>query len=658
MPPGPPREAVRANIAEALARRLTDELDEDHPFVAQQLLAQLAELWQDEPTALATGLAGQAPLLQRLRATFAKSGASEPTIAVLVMLAEVEPAHRAEHLAEVDEILAFADDLAVADNGAFAARAQPIALLQPTVLALPLPWLVDRYVTMLVDRQRAVADILDKGGATVEIVRAHHDVAATGHRIGIALARAGRANEINAALGRLAPGIGNADRELRTRAEIVAGQPTAESYIELARSLRDLEHQNEASAAPDPDAALAVCLTGLVRFPKDPDLLAAAAEHAQALGRIDQPIALYEAALKKTHDADAAGALRLGKLYAEEIGRLALGGRPEAATAAWRDLDRSTRATVKAHPQPAWAEALAGAETALGRGLIAQGQIADGEHALEGSIERAPSIDSYEALATLDVQTDRYGAATQWAERGLELLGETTSGDRYRRAKLERLAGDAYRRASHVREAADRYLDALRTWAGLGECRDLPGNICAERMLESGRMLWWMGDPGRSVELVMHAVDVDADTPSTTAGAVAFLLEIGQYTDAAEACHRGLGSSQIGELYKVYMSLWLVGEGKRRGEQPDRLASEYLASRQGDVWYELLAEAASGHATLPQLRAGATTGPRQAELSLYTATLHLDDRADARALLERVVRARLVMDAEYDLARVYLAKEP
>ena len=95
LPPGPARDAIRGDVARALARRIADALDEDQPFEAQDLTFELLALWRDEPGAVGAGLAGQLPLLHRLRATFAKSGASEPAIAVLAALAVVVPARRA-----------------------------------------------------------------------------------------------------------------------------------------------------------------------------------------------------------------------------------------------------------------------------------------------------------------------------------------------------------------------------------------------------------------------------------------------------------------------------------------------------------------------------------------------------------------------------------
>jgi hypothetical protein len=108
------------------------------------------------------------------------------------------------------------------------------------------------------------------------------------------------------------------------------------------------------------------------------------------------------------------------------------------------------------------------------------------------------------------------------------------------------------------------------------------------------------------------------------------------------------------------MALWIVAEAQRAGEPRDRLATEYLTSRKGDLWYELLAEAATGRADLAKLRGAATTGPRKAELAFYSAVLALDPGAatpaTTRKLLEQMVAAHLVMDAEYDLARRYLAR--
>lgn len=651
MPLGPARDRARDQIAAATARRIADALAEDRPLDAATLLAQLTSLWEADPATVGRGLAAHVGLIRTLRGMFARSGALAPAVQTLVLLAELEPPERARHLAEIDEILAFADDLAIAENGPDAVRAQPIATLEPTALALPLPWLVDRYVDLLAERQRAIARLLADQGASMQLVRAHHDILSTSRRIAGALARGGRVSEIHRHLRPLT-GIG-IDRAVTLRAQIVAEHPTAEAYGELANELR----VDERSA--DPAAALAVCLVGLARFPGDVGLLIAAADDARALGRVEQAIVLYEDGLRGSVEVDASAALRLGKLYGDRIARLASGGRPRAARGAWDDVLTFTSKQAKHQPHTVWQQTAAIAESALGRGLASQGLVRDAKRALVASLERAPSLEAYETLTTLELQTGRFAEAQRWAEAGLALLGEHTVGDRYRTAKLERLAGDALRGAGAPRRAAARYLDALRSWAAMGEDKDLPRAIASERRLELGRMMWRLGEPGRAVDEVMRAVELAPEAPAIIAGAVAFLLETGNFRDAVDAYHRGLGA-ELSDFYKVYMSLWLAAEARRRGETLDRLAAEYLATRRGDTWYELLARAATGRMSFAALRAAATTGPRQAELAFYGATLGFHPQAATaagkRALLEQVVAAGVVLDAEYDLARLYLAR--
>ena len=652
LPLGPERDAVRGAIANAIAARITDALAEDQPFVAELLLFQLASLWQLDPGAVGTGLAPHVEVVRKLRATFAKSGALDPTIGTLVLLAELEPAHRAEHLTELDEVLGFADDLEAAENGPEAQRAQPIKLLQPSVLAMPLPWLVDKYVALLEQRQRVISELIASQGASIQLVRAHHDILATSQRVAVALARAGRAEEIHAHLANI-KGLG-ADKELAIRAEIVANRPTADAYYELAEKLRNEKDNGDAAAA------LAVCSAGLRKFGSDAALLAAAAQDAAALGRVDQPIQLYEAAIRAGGgDVDSALALRLGKLYAERIARLAFGGRPAAASTAWKDLARYTKQVSSKAPHQVWSLVAASGETALGRGLLSQGRLREAEKALTKSLERAPSIDAYETLAEIHYKTDRLDSAVRLATTGMELLGDT-KGDRVRRAKLARIAGDASRVAGRSRAAASYYLDAMHAWASLGKDDELPLGTRAERKIEFARSLWFVGETEKAVNLVFDGIDSDPTAAANYASAAAFLIATGSYPEALDIVHRALSQSDVSEFYKVYMCLWVIGEARRRGEPRDRQAFEYLASRQGDLWYELLAQAATGRIELPALRAAAITGPRKAELAFYSVVLGLDPEAATpagrRRLLGEVVEARLVMDAEYDLARQYLAQ--
>jgi tetratricopeptide (TPR) repeat protein len=653
MPLGAARDGIRSKIARAIALRISDALSEDKPLVAETLLFQLTSLWQLDPQAVATGLADQLEIVRQLRATFAKSGAIEPAIATLVLLSELEPARKTDHLTELDEVLHFADELEAAENGPEAQRAQPIKLLQPTVLALPLPWLVDRYVALLVDRQRVISTLITAQGASIQLVRAHHDILATSQRIAIALSRAGRPHEIYRQLADI-KGLGQ-NRELTIRAEIVADHGTASAFADLAEAIRT-DKDN-----PDPGASLMVCIAGLQRYPTDATLLAGAAGDAADLGRVDQPIELYEAAIAASGGTvESALALRLGKLYAERIARLAFGGRPGAAQKEWRDLDSYTRkASGSKATQQVWSVVAAGAETALGKGLLSQGRMRDAERALVASLDRAPSFDAYETLATIHYKTDRFDSASRYASAGIKLLGESRA-DAARHAKLARIAADVARTAGRSREASTLYVDAMRSWAGLGPDDDLTPDVRAERKLEAGHILWFLGESAKAVNLVFDAIDADPGSAANYAGAVAFLLEVNSFADAIDIVHRSLSQSEVSDFYKTYMCLWIAAEARRRGDARDRQVNEFLANRQGDLWYEQLAQAATGRLDYAALRQHATTAPRQAELAFYSVMLGFDPEAKTpaatRKKLEQVVDAHLVMDAEYDLARQYLAR--
>ena len=307
-----------------------------------------------------------------------------------------------------------------------------------------------------------------------------------------------------------------------------------------------------------------------------------------------------------------------------------------------------------------WQQVAALGESALGRGLISQARLDEAERALAASVRRAPSVDAYEALATIAIKTDRLGTAVQYVAHGLELLGGGTSGDRYHDAKLRRLAGDIARAARRPKDATELYKQSLLAWASLGEDKHLPRPIAAERMLERGRVQWFLGEAQQAIELVQQAVDLDPDSAATCTTAVAFLIEVGRDGEARDTLHRTLGSPDIGELYKVYASLWALGDERWRGAPKDAIAIEYLKSRKGDLWYEQLAEAATGRLAYARLAANASTGARKAELAYYGAVLGLDPTAatapGARARLREVLAAGVVLDAEYDLARAYLAE--
>src|SRR3569623_329547 len=322
--------------------------------------------------------------------------------------------------------------------------------------------------------------------------------------------------------------------------------------------------------------------------------------------------------------------------------------RPPAARTALATLEKTERGKV-------WTESRAAAETALGKGMLSQGRLDDAERALTTAIDLAPSdVDALETLATIYYKPGRLTDASHTSAAALVAAGS----DLERRARIERIAADVARSDSRPRDAAVLYLTAMHDWSELLKAPQPPKSLLAEGQLEAGRGLWFLGHTDRAVDLVLSATEEDADSAATFASAVSFLIQVDRPVDALDALHRAL-SADVGELYKVYMCLWVLGDERRRGEARDRQAVEYLGSRHGDLWYEQRAEAATGRLDFATLRANANTAPRQAELAVYGVTLGRDPEAAAPAYVKKklieVLEAGLVMDAEYDLARLYLS---
>src|SRR6185295_2554051 len=111
LPPGADRVTLRVHLAEALVHRISGFLDARRTDRVDGLLGELVQLWTDEPAAMAAELGPYAPVLERARAAFARAGSDRESAMVLALLVVAEPARAAAHRAELDEVLAYADDL-------------------------------------------------------------------------------------------------------------------------------------------------------------------------------------------------------------------------------------------------------------------------------------------------------------------------------------------------------------------------------------------------------------------------------------------------------------------------------------------------------------------------------------------------------------------
>ena len=409
MPLGPARDAARAQIADAIgaaARRRARTRISRSP--RSRSCSSSRRLWQDDPSAIGRGLGAHVDLLHRLRATFAKSGALEPALDALAMLAEVEPSARAARLGEIDEILEFAGGIAAARGGSARASdvdsARPIALLQPTVIALPLPWLVDRYVAALAQRQRAIRDQLAQGHA-LELVGELHDVAL--HRAAGSPPRspAPAASTRSRNTSRRSTGSAKTARCARSPSRSPVPHATPAAYVELARMLRSEDHDQ----VPDPAARA----RGVRRRARAVPERRASAVGRRGRGRVcDRPARAADRAVsrcgrgrrgRRDHRAAARPTRRRAHRPARVRQPIARGVERVARAVEPRRL--RARATHRPRGRRCWRSPRPRSAAACS----VRAGFAEAEHALTGSLDHAPSIDAYEALTVLYFKTSRLG---------------------------------------------------------------------------------------------------------------------------------------------------------------------------------------------------------------------------------------------------------
>lgn len=650
----PARARLRQELAEEYARRIEAALAEpERRYLAHEGLLDLASLWT--PHELAQGPADmaafQAPALA-VRDSFARSGGDLEAAAALFFLAAADPARAGAYLTEVDEIFTYADDLAVARYGQGAENARPIEILEAALDGLPTPAVVDRLVVRYVARQEGLVEQFHRQGLSTDLLRAHGaGVFRTTWYIVRAMARAGRLDEAPAALGKV-DGLGD-DAALREALASALGEGSEPArWLALGAAFQDSDPDKA-----DPVAALSIYLEGSRRLPRNPALLLAAAATARELERYQQAIALYERGLELAPDQREATE-SLAALYRHRVSMLAFAERPLAARARLAELEGFLAGAHARWPEEPLESDLAAAYAAMGRGLVGLGDLGEARTYLQRSLSLRPTYESLETLGMVALKQDRFDEALGYFERALGMPAKEVS-EQFERAKILRLTGDALAGLGRGEQAATRWKQSVDAWMELAASVELPPRFKAELLIEAAKAQWALGDRNTGISALESAVDADPDGGDTYTTVASFLIPRGHYDRALDAYHRALGSHEVGDYTKVYLSLWMLAEARRRGEPVDPLASEYLASRTGRLWYDALARFAVGLIDQEALREQATTRGRLAELWYYTAVLgNTENPQERQRLLRSVLGTGMVLFFEYDMAKHWLARNP
>ncbi len=652
----PKRPALRRALAREYATRVTRGLSTHRRRRAYLALLELASLWHPadlgKPGERAS-LARWAPITRQVRASFARSGGDREATAALCMLIEMDPANATRYRNEVDEIFTFADDLAVARHGDGAQRARPIKILEGVVDSFPSRYVVDRLTTLYVARQQAIDRHFKRRGANFALIRAHgSSVLRTTWNLVRIYARARRIEEATRAIDPI-HGLGDAPDLRRTLRLAMSSSATAQTWYNLARAMRG-DDQKQTDLA----ASLRLAMAGLVRFPDDARLRSYAADTARDLGQAPRAIELYRQLAGRGTDTPA-NAQSLAELYDQRLSSLLLRERPHAAARLLPIIETLHTEAKKRWPTKPLRPDLADSYATFGRGLVTMGELSEARRYLERSVAVRPTQAAFEFLATIAFKRDRFGEAAKLFDRALAVTGSDLT-YRFNRAKILRLASEAHRRRGDARRHQLYSKAALNAWGDLTtEHSRLSGRYRAELFVESGKIMWALGDKQAAFLAFNTALDADPAGADVHAAVVSFLVGRNEYSRALDAYHQALGRDGISTYFKVYMSLWMVAEARAVGRPIDPLATDYLAARTGRLWYDDLARYASGRVSAETLGKRATTRARRAEMLYYTAVLPAPrDQQRLRKRLRAVLDTNAVMFFEYDMAKRWLAAHP
>jgi len=645
----PKRAALRLRLADEYARQLKLAIADKKTRSAYDNLSSIARLWTAaELRGTPADITRYVEHAKLVRAELARAGDDKRALTVLAMLIAADPANEAKHRAEIAEVLKFGDEVMISVAGKLAKRARPIEALQHAAERWPTPFVVDTTVGMFKERQQVVS----KGGTNFRMLRAHGmSIFHTNWHIVRLYARAGRLAEALPTLLKM-KGIGG-DRDLTTRLKRATRKgASASDWVRLSKRFQGITDKRQ----KDFLAVLGIIAHAQARFPKNATLYMEAGAAAEEL---DEPLLAarhYAAAFSLAKSRKAAG--KLAALHNRNMDRLLFGSRPQAARAQLKTFEVLHAEAIKRWPNKPLATDLAVAYATIGRGFAGLGELSNATTYLRRSIKQRPTLRAYEMIAQIALKRNDHDAALATLARALKLPAKN-GGAKLMRAGLLALGVRANKALNKKTTALQYAFAAIDTWSKLLDKYKLPLATKAQLFIDWGQVSWTIGRKKQAIQLFETVVggaakrEINARILSSM---VSFLIVRGHYDLAVDAYYRVLGSHKADPEQKVYMSLWVVAEALRTKRAVDPLASAYLASRKGSLWYDDLARLASGRTNLKTLSGRATTRARRAELLYYAAMLKTEaaDTHKIESMMRGVIDTQVVLFFEYDMAKLWL----
>ncbi|MCP4447557.1 MAG: hypothetical protein GY811_19785, partial [Myxococcales bacterium] len=476
----PGRDTRRNELASEYSRRIESTLRRGKRTRAFLHFESLLQLWRPMELQQAhetTEFVALVPIAELLRKTFAKSGGDLEASAALYAMALMQPGKASKHYSDIEEIFQYGDELAVLEHGPGARRSRPISILESTVRFLPSASVVSRLVALYTERQEAIKSSFRRKGADMQLLRIHGPgVLTTAQNIVRILAESGRIRDARNAIASIS-GIGD-DARLRKRLVAASTSSGPTPWLLLSANFLDVEG--------DEGAALAICREAIRLYPKAAMSYVCAGESAEKLGNILLAIRYYELALKfgpeqrKTNEA-------LATLYEQRVSTLAYSDRPNAALAQLKTFEALHKSAAKRFETPLLPD-LASAYTAMARGLVSLGELAEAHLYLARSIRLRPSLSAFEELGTIALRQEQFVEARSHFEKALALPTEQLE-ELFHRAAIRRISAEALAGNGDEEGAREQRELAFATWLELLNKYELSTAGESEARIEIGKLM-------------------------------------------------------------------------------------------------------------------------------------------------------------------------
>jgi tetratricopeptide (TPR) repeat protein len=639
----PKRAAKRSALAAEYARRTDQLLRNEEAPRAFLRFTELLTLWTPTELKRKTGdLGAFLPQAKAIRARFARSGGANETVAALAALTIMDAASAKRHRAEIDEILSYNDELAVALHGPNASRAYPIRILESTAEIFPLPFVVDGLLRLYQERQAAISSAIRRGNANIDIglVQLHGEgLLTTTRNIVRLLAQNGEFAAWLPSIRQIS-GLGD-NADLRKRVAAAMASTDAAPWLALSAGFR--------ANPEDRKAALAICVEAIRRYPKEALPYLSAAGTAKEMGNAPLAIRFYEAGLAIDGEYLAASQ-DLANLYEARVNALAHGDRPNAALQQLRTFEQFHSKASKLFEKPLEPD-LASAYAVMGRGLVSLGDLVAARDYLARSLALRLNLPSLEYLGLIALRQEKFAEARTHFVRALSIEGKGF-GAQFDSHRLQRLGAEALLGSGKKSQAFKEFKTTQSAWREILEQYEVPEEPKAEVLIELGKLELQLGQADEAVGHFFEALAASPDNGSNHADLVAFLVNHEAFDAARDVFLDALGNTNISQYFKIYMSLWIQAEARSTGRPPDPHAAEFLEQRSSTQWSAELARYAAGKGDRKRLESMATTRGRRAEFMYYSAVLGPESKnpEQARMLLEEVLRGEMVLFFEYEMA--------